>query len=189
MAAIPLPLLRFLLAGPILALLAGCASISEITIEPSHLTTAPAVDGYVALDFDLLSSFPFVMPPSDSAPPPPGARPYSVADQIPAEIKKLDGQKVRLTGYMQSPRLELGRVVEFKLSRKVSPYSGFEPMPYLPDPPRMNEQVLVQLSAGIKSVEGTPITCLGTLHVRGMYQSGYLVSIYQLAADQVLDAK
>jgi hypothetical protein len=189
MVAIPFPRLRFFLAGPVLALMFGCAAAPDTTIDPSHVATGPAVDGYAALDFDLLSSFPFVLPPNDSAPPPPGARPYSVAEQMPAEIKKLDGQKVRLTGYMQAPRLEQGLVVEFKLARNPSPYSGFEPMPYLPDPPRMNEQVLVQLATGVKPTKDTPISCYGTLHVRGMYQSGFLVSIYQLAADQVLDAK
>jgi len=189
MVSFPSARLRFLLVGQILAVSAGCVTAPTATMDRVQPATKEAAEEYVAVDFDLLSSFPFALPPNDPDPATPPARPYSVANQIPAAIKALDGQKVELTGYMVSPRMEGNFAVEFTLEGRSPPGTGFAPMPYLPDPPRMNEQVLVRLAAGEKRTVGTPITCRGTLHVRGMYQSGFLVGIYQLDGATVQDAK
>jgi hypothetical protein len=167
----------------------GCATVPEATTDRDRPATKADEGEYVTVDFDRLSAFPFALPPNDPDPATPPAHPYSVASQIPAEIKALDGQKVRMTGYMASPRMEGSLVVEFTLQRQSPPGRSFEPMPYLPDPPRMNEQVLVRLAAGVKRTVGAPISCTGTLHVRGMYRGSFLVGIYQLDDARVQDAK
>jgi len=136
-------------------------------------TTAPAgapemVDGYLKVGFDRLGSFPFVGDCST----------VSAADteaQIPAAIKKLNGQKVIVTGFMLPVKMggnnEL--TTEFLLlkSQLLCCY-GIAP--------QANEWILVEMPKGVKPLMDVPISFRGTMHVGAMFENGYLTGIYSV---------
>ena len=114
-----------------LALAIGCAGPPDQSVtyqrpvfDPSIYTNEPpVVEGYIQLGFDRLAGFPFKTYEHG-----PGwhhdnpRRPGSSAGRIPDAIKKLDGQKVSITGYMLPAKMSIkGLVVEFLLTRTPLP--------------------------------------------------------------------
>ena len=69
---------------------------------------APApevVDGYLKLGFDRLASYKFTPPAYDPATKPDAPIP-SVENQIPAAVKKYDGKKAMVTGFMLPVKMD-----------------------------------------------------------------------------------
>jgi hypothetical protein len=154
-----------------------------VTIDPTLLTKPPAVvDGYLKLDFDRLADYKFDPVPFDPDKAKPGDKPPSSADQIPAAIKKYDGQKALVTGYMLATRLKEGKVVEFLLQRAPS-------MCCYGIVPPMNEWVTVKMPGGAKLNEDTPVSFTGTFHVHEDIEGGYLLNIYTLDGAKLIEAK
>jgi hypothetical protein len=144
---------------------AGDATASATTMPAS----APElVDGYMKVGFDRLGSFPFVGDCSTVSA-------AATEAQIPAAIKKLNGSKVIVTGFMLPVKMgsndEL--TTEFLLlkSQLLCCY-GIAP--------QANEWVLVEMPKGVKPLMDVPISFRGTLHVGAMFENGYLTGIYSL---------
>jgi hypothetical protein len=144
----------------------GAAPVASATPAPA---TAPVVaDGYLKVGFDQLGSFPFV---GDCA----TVSAAATEAQIPTAIKKLNGQKVIVTGFMLPVKMSTndGLTTEFLLLRsQLLCCYGIAP--------QANEWVLVERPKGVKPLMDVPISFRGTLHVGAMFENGYLTGIYSL---------
>ena len=174
-----------LLAG-LLAATAGVvrAADSAATAKSApagDILTTPAdkEDGYSRLGFDRLAAFPFTPPDFDPVANP-NAKPPSVDGQIPESIRKFDGQKAIITGFMLPVRMEEAFVVEFMLVRTpaLCCYGVV---------PNVNEWVVVKMKPGanIRATMDTPVSIYGTLHVHGQFDGGYLSGIYVLDGERM----
>jgi hypothetical protein len=139
-------------------------------------TPAPAgapemVDGYLKLGFDRLGSFPFVGDCSTVSA-------AATEAQIPAAIKKLNGQKVIVTGFMLPVKMGNNEelTTEFLLLRS-------QLLCCYGVAPQANEWILVEIPKGVKPLMDVPISFRGTLRVGAMFESGYLTGIYSLAGE------
>jgi hypothetical protein len=112
--------------------------------------------------------------------PAPGAvaKPGSV-ERIPEPLRKLDGEKVRVSGFMLPVKVEGGLATEFLIVRNplVCCY-GMMPAP--------NEWVCVKVAGkGVPMQMDTPLQFSGTLHVGEIYENDFFVGVYRLDADKV----
>jgi hypothetical protein len=143
-------------------------TLPDIPATPATASAPEVVDGYLKIGFDRLGAFPFV---GDCA----TVSAAATDAQIPSAIKKLNGQKVIVTGFMLPVKMgnndEL--TTEFLLlkSQLLCCY-GIAP--------QANEWVLVEMPRGTKPLMDVPISFRGTLHVGAMFENGYLTGIYSL---------
>ncbi len=126
------------------------------------------VDGYARAGFDRLGSFAFKTE---------GQPPAAVDRQIPASIKRLDGKKVLVRGYMLPITLNQGLVTEFLLVSSPQ-LCCFGVMP------AANQWVIVKLPSGVPPTMDVPLEFLGRLHVGALYEQDYLAGIYQLDGEK-----
>jgi hypothetical protein len=136
-----------------------------------------SISGYSRIAYSQLAGFKFRPPPQPIATDKP---PPDVLAQVPAAIRKLDGKKVVLTGYMLPLRLEDGLVTEFFfLSSPTACCYGIIP--------EVNEWMLVKMrKEGLPPMQDVPLFLAGRLHVRARWDEGYLVGIYDLEGDGLL---
>lgn len=141
--------------------------------------TEPLLPGYVEVGFEKLAGFDFPLTDSlvkgtaqnTALPTAPG--------QIPDDVRKLDGERAGIRGFLLPVKMDNGRVVEFLLMRDRSfcCYGA---------PPRINQWITVRMkNQGVKPVMDQAITVYGTLHVGEMRENGQLVGIYALDGDRV----
>ncbi|MBI5802271.1 MAG: DUF3299 domain-containing protein [Verrucomicrobia bacterium] len=154
------------------------------TPEPS---AAPAALGPVQKDgeflivgFDRLATFnydiPDDAPASTNAPAKPVAPPK---EQIPANVKAFDKQRVALKGFMLPLKVEGGLITELLIMRDQS-------MCCYGTVPKINEWVSVKMTGkGVKPIMDQAVTLYGKLHVGEIRENGYLVGIYQMDGEKV----
>lgn len=124
------------------------------------------------LGFDVLSSFPFRPPPHD--PKTPDGESELGMEQVPDEVRALDGRRVAITGFMLPIRVREGHVTEFLLMRDQS-------MCCFGTIPAMNDWIVVKAAGrGMRPLMDVPITIGGTLKVRGRFENSYLIGIYHI---------
>lgn len=135
------------------------------------------ISGYAKISYSQLAGFKFRPPPQPIAPDRP---PPDVLAQVPASIRKLDGKKVVLTGYMLPLKLENGLATEFFfLSSPTACCYGIIP--------EGNEWMLVKMrKEGLPPIQDVPMFLAGRLHVRARWDEGYLLGIYDLEGDGLL---
>jgi hypothetical protein len=153
---------------------AGDAAAGAAPVASAAPAGAPeVVDGYLKVGFDRLGSFPFV---GD----------YSIISaaateaQIPAAIKKLNGQKVIVTGFML-PRVmddKTNEATEFMLLKT-------DPIEENMVQPKINEWVLVEMPKGVKPLMDVPISFRGKLRVGAIFEKSYLTGIYSLDGEKM----
>jgi hypothetical protein len=147
------------------------AADATTSATPASASAPEMVDGYWKLGFDRLASFPFI---GD------GSTVSAAASeaQIPAAIKKFNGSKVMVTGFMLPVKMgdndELTTEFLLMKSQLLCCY-GIAP--------QVNEWILVEMPKGVKPVMDVPISFRGTLHVGAMFENGYLTGIYSLAGE------
>ena len=141
----------------------------------------PALDGppetqsgYIKIAFSQLAGFTFNAPPQ---PLPAGTSPPDVLAQVPASIRRLDGKKVVLTGFMLPTKLEGGFATEFFfLSSSQLCCYGVTPI--------VNEWISVKMKKeGLPPVQDVPMLLAGRLRVRAQWDDGLLSTIYELEGD------
>ena len=100
---------------------------------------------------------------------------------IPESIRKLDGQRVIVEGFMVPVAFDKDRLTEFVLVRDMPDCCfGFPPNPH--------EWVkAVVKSPKIKVEFENPVRVGGIFHVGAERQAGYLSGIYRLDAEELLD--
>ncbi len=177
-----------------LTLAANAASVGTASADPSAPAPIPpavppgpslaalegpleTISGYARIAYSQLAGFKFHPPPQPIAPEKP---PPDVLKQVPPSIRKLDGRKVVLTGYMLPLRLENGLATEFFfLSSPSACCYGIIP--------EMNEWMLVRMRGeGLPPIQDVPMFLAGRLHVRARWDDGYLVGIYDLEGEGLL---
>lgn len=166
----------------LLVLLAWSAFNADLVCPLSVSAAEPVlVDGYVKADFDLLAGFKVTPPPFD-----PNAKPGSdgpsLGSQIPDAIRALDGRKAVVTGFMLPIKMEGGRVTELLLMRT-------QMMCCYGVVPQINEWVLVRMAKGVHQLMDVPVSFGGQLHVKELYENGFLTAIYVLDGEKLLPAK
>ena len=130
-------------------------------------------DGSWNVSFGQLASYKLEAPSAGAV-----AKPGSV-ERIPEPLRKLDGQKVRLGGFMLPVKVEGGLATEFLIVRNplVCCY-GMMPAP--------NEWVCVKAPGkGVPMQMDTPLQFSGTLHVGEIYENDFFVGVYRLDAEKV----
>lgn len=135
-------------------------------------------DDYLAVGFDKLASFTFVMP-DEPAPANRAPAPAPPTDQIPETVRALDKKRVALKGFMLPLKVEGGRVTEMLLLKDQS-------MCCFGTVPKITEWVTVKMVAqGVKPIMDQTVTLFGKLHVGEIRENGYLVGIYQLDGEKM----
>jgi hypothetical protein len=154
-------------------------------------------DGFWHADFNTLASFELVPPsvpigrplhPGNQArdvflPQPPK---YVVTEEddltgrVPKKVQALDGQKVRITGFMLPMHLKDGLVTDFLLIRsQLTCCFGVPPAP--------NEWVVVSMvGSGVQQQMDTPIQAFGKLHVGAMFENHAFSGLYRLECEKVI---
>ena len=173
------------LSGLLFALLLASAGHAEtapaVDLTPQKVT----IDGQemFALGFDKLSSFQYKLVDAGT-----GATPEEIAahlkqDPVPAWVRKYDGQRVVLTGYLMPLQLEKGLAKKFVMMRDVNTccYGAV---------PNMNDYLVVTMAGeGAEPVQDVPVELVGTFHVDHRYEDGYVVSLFTMKGEKFLGAK
>lgn len=104
----------------------------------------------------------------------------NLADRIPKMIMALDGQRVRIGGFMLPIHLDNGLVTNFLLIRsQLTCCFGVPPAP--------NEWVVVAMSGkGVPQQMDVPIYIYGMLHVGAMFEDHVYSGLYRLECEKVL---
>ncbi len=165
--------------SPALAAVSAPAAPAESPKTPEEKAVS-GDNGYESVGFDKLASYNFEVP--DDAPVTNQTATVEKADdQIPATVKAFNQKKVSIRGFMLPLKVENGKVTEFLIMKDQS-------MCCYGATPKINEWVSVKLSGrGIKPIMDQPVSMLGTLHVGAMRENGYLVGIYQMDGDKLID--
>ena len=160
------------------------APVAPATPDVKAVPAAPGAvqkDGeFLIVGFDRLAAFNYDIP--DDAPPATNATVKVVApakDQIPANVKAFDKQRVALKGFMLPLKVEGGLITELLIMRDQS-------MCCYGTVPKINEWVSVKMTGkGVKPIMDQAVTLYGKLHVGEIRENGYLVGIYQMDGEKV----
>jgi hypothetical protein len=147
-------------------------------VAPAKQVVSESGDGYLLVGFDQLAGFPFKSPALPAADAPGPSVTTEVMSQIPDRIKKLDGQRVTITGFMLPTRIEKGLATEFLLLN--SPL-----MCCFGVTPSTNAWVVVKMSKGVPPVQDVPLPFPGRLHVRDQWENGWLAGVYRLDGEDL----
>ena len=138
-------------------------------------------DGSPLVGFDKLASYNFDVP-DDEPVTNKAAGPDKADDQIPSTVKAFNQKKVFIKGFMLPLKVENGAVTEFLILK------GDQSMCCYGNVPKITEWVSVKTaSKGIKPVMDQPVSIEGTLHVGAMRENGYLVGIYQMDGEKMVE--
>ena len=151
-----------------------------LTSHVSAATPELMVD-YVKVSFDQLAGFKVTPPPFDPNAKP-GSEGPSLGAQIPDAIRGLDGRKAIVTGFMLPIKMEGGRVTELLLMRS-------QMMCCYGVVPQVNEWILVRMAKGTTQLMDVPVSFGGLLHVKELYENGFLTAIYTLDGEKMLPTK
>lgn len=152
--------------GPMLLTLAPPA--------PAPITTNAA--GFIELGFDTLGGFPYEITNVPSAD---GGRELTKPmNEIPPDIKKWNGKKIAITGFVMPMRMKEGRIIDFLLVRDQASccFGGA---------PQINHWIRVKVKGEGIDADYEPQVVSGTLRVGEKYEKGYLTGIYEIDADTV----
>ena len=132
--------------------------------------------GYEVVSFDFLGGFPYkklVVDPDNPKTPP--------LDQVPAEIKAMDGGRIEIRGFMAPYDLQDGRVSRFFLMGDIIACCYGRPL-------QPNELIECAAPDGrtFEYHKHVPIMVRGTLRVKEEIENGYVVGLYTLEPDDVI---
>ena len=161
----------------------AAVSAPAVPVESPKAPEEKAVsgdNGYESVGFDKLASYNFEV--ADDAPVTNQTATVDKADdQIPTAVKAFNRKKVSITGFMLPLKVENGKVTEFLIMKTQS-------LCCYGTTPKITEWVSVKISGkGVKPIMDQPVSMLGTLHVGAMRENGYLVGIYQMDGDKLID--
>ena len=140
----------------------------------------PVEEGPLAVTFDRLASFEYVMPaePMTNSP----ALTPGGSEQIPQEIRAYDQQVLGVKGFMLPIKVQNGLVTEMLLMRDQS-------MCCYGVTPKITEWVNVKVTGkGVKPIMDQPVTMFGRFQVGEVRENGYLVCLYRMDADRMTTA-
>ena len=128
-------------------------------------------------DFETLASYAFNVPDMTAS------NHVSVAQaekQIPASIKQLDGQTVRIRGFMMPIKEVQGKTTEFLITRS-------QPSCCFSGATEITEFVTVKVPGkGFETMMDDAVSVVGKLHVGAVTDSGFIVGLYQLDGEKLV---
>lgn len=155
-------------------------AILDAKAAPAALGAVQKDGDFLIVGFDRLAAFNYDIP--DEAPAATNAPAKAVAppkEQIPANVKAFDKQRVALKGFMLPLKVEGGLITELLIMRDQS-------MCCYGTVPKINEWVSVKMTGkGVKPIMDQAVTLYGKLHVGEIRENGYLVGIYQMDGEKV----
>ncbi len=162
------------------------ASPSLVGGAATRLPKLVTLDGkeYGSLSYRQLASFDFEITHEMTArDADPEVATKRVLEQIPAEVKAFKEKAVALTGFTIPVDFKDGLVTDFMLlPNRMCCCFGVAP--------RINELVIVHTGGrGVKAVQDVPMSVLGTFHAGAIRVEGYLIGIYQIDCERVVDPK
>jgi hypothetical protein len=155
------------------------AAVTPAVKPESIRTTLVGGREYRVVDFQWLASYPFDSPNEKLTN---DAAVAQLEKQIPAGIKALDGKNVMIRGFMVPVKDAQGHATEFLIVRDQPNccYSGMT---------TITEFVSVKVpSPGVASIMDQPITVQGKLHVGAVLESGYVMGIYRMDGEKLVDS-
>jgi len=155
----------------------AATSSTAAKTEPTQVTMVGGKE-YRNMDFQWLASYPFEAPNDKITN---DTQVAQVEKQIPAPIKALDGKRVMIRGFMVPVKDIQGHTSEFLVVRDQPTccYSGMT---------TITEFVSVKVPGlGVESVLDQPITVQGKLHVGAMLESGYVMGVYRMEGEKLVD--
>ena len=140
------------------------------------------VDGQsaYALGFDRLAAFEYTIVDSATGATPEEVEQAKKRDQVPAWIRRYEGKRIALTGYMMPLKVENGLAKKLIMMRDITTccYGNV---------PNMNEYVVVAMSGeGVKAIQDVPVVLVGVFRIAEKYENGYIVSLFQLEGEKFL---
>jgi hypothetical protein len=152
----------------------GGAPVAKPKMEKTEL-----IDGeFLSIGFDKLSSFEYEVP-EEEYDPDKKPNPAAQTNQIPAEVKAFNKQRVALKGFMLPLKVEDGNITELLIMRDQS-------MCCYGTVPKINEWVSVKMTGkGIKPIMDQAVTIYGRLKVGEIRENGYLVGIYEMDGEKM----
>ncbi len=152
-------------------------------INPDELVFEKTKNGkFSKVTFGALSSYQYEIPDPEIIRE--SADPFKAPkDQIPSKIKELDGQEVVIVGFMVPIEIDRkGNVESFALTVNQT-FCCFGV------PPAMNEWMMVEMEEGQVApyTMDVPVAAYGMMHVGEEIEDGYVLSIYRMTADEVID--
>jgi hypothetical protein len=148
---------------------------------PRETLAYPQKDGYYLLDFGKLSSFPANTPNLNNPRSDPRLAARSSSLQLPDEIRKLNGQKIYLTGFLVPMTTDKEKVYSFILAQtRGSCCYGLVP--------KINQWIYVTMAPGQSTdpLMDVPVTVWGTLSVDDHFKQqkdGWC--LYRMVSDKV----
>lgn len=146
--------------------------------DPKPLATDP---DYLTVNFNRLASFNYQIP-DEFMYLEEGAEMPEKVPTIPDNIKKLNGEKVAVTGFMLPLKVEKGLVTELLLMRDQS-------MCCFGTVPEINEWISIRTEKegkGFKPINDQAVTFFGELKVGEIRENGYLVGIYEMEGNKMV---
>lgn len=157
---------------------------AESVAEPVPKPVRVAGEELPALGFDFLAGYKYKTVDAGTGASPAEIEAAKKTDQVPAKVRAFDGQRVLLTGYMLPLTMTGGRSFKFVLMKDVNTccYGAT---------PSMNDYITVTMKpgAGAAVSQDVPVQVTGTLRIKQVYDSGYVVSLYTLEGERFLGEK
>lgn len=174
-------------------LLFGLCLLSAVVTRAQD-GTLPAVDlsprqvvvggqEMLALGFDKLSSFAYKLVDAGTGATAEEIAEHQKKDPVPDWVKKYDGQRVLLTGYLMPLQMENGRAKKFVMMRDVNTccYGAV---------PNMNDYLVVTMAGeGVEPVQDVPVDLIGVFRIDHRYEDGYVVSLFAMQGEKFLGPK
>ncbi len=174
----------FVSATPVSAIAAPEASDeAESPVEPSYpplVLPTRQIDGHLDVGFETLGGFAFKLTKSQAAAIGTADKTAmaAVQAQIPDVIRKLDGRKVVVTGYMLPMKMDGALTTEFLIvaNSMLCCYGVVPPM---------NQWATVKMEKrGVAPQLDEPVQVFGTLRVQSRIENGALSAIYHVEAQR-----
>lgn len=150
-------------------------ALGAVIVYDKYAVWAGIPDDVARVTFADLAGYEYVMPSAEELKKP------DRKDQIPADIRALDGKKVALEGWMVALESDGGRVHTFVISRYIGGCCYGQQ-------PNTNEWANVDVvdPDGCEYLHDRTVIALGTLEVgEKIDKHGYVESLYRLKADEV----
>ncbi len=147
---------------------------------PATNAVAPAKNGagYLDVGFDLLASYEYTAPDIQVTNPPAG--PDEGDRFIPDTVKKLDGKKSSIKGFMLPLKVEAGKVTEFLIMRNQAACC-------YGTPPKITELINVTVNKGVEPIMDSVVSVRGTLRVGTVRENGYIVGVYRMDGEKLVN--
>ena len=144
-------------------------------VPTNHILAAAAE--YVNADFETLASYPFDLP---NGPVTTQAVITETEKQIPPTVKNWDGKKASVRGFMLPLDGKAGKTTEFLIMKNQASccFGGMM---------GITDFVTVKVPGkGVEMIMDEPVTVKGTLHVGAIRDSGYIVGVYRMDGEKLV---